>query len=325
MAATTCFHCDKALSVTFGDGGALFRCDGCQKLNVILTKRAPLNFADYSLLEMVGLGANAIVYRARKRSTGETVAVKIFYGHRDISSHSLREFSRELEFARELDHPNIIATLDGGEHEEVLFLELEFFHGINLIEYLEQQGQMPQFEALHVGIKVAEALDYVWSNHLSIHRDIKPQNVMVSTSGDVKVCDFGMITNHEAAGVDVSAVEGTPYYLSPECITDGAYADNRSDIYSLGATLYHTIADRPPFDLDSLLDVINARLENEAPDIRQDAPNIDARIASILQTMMARDPNQRYVTAYECAEDMRRVVNQGNPLLTNPERDRTNQ
>ncbi|MFT5126807.1 MAG: serine/threonine protein kinase [Rhodothermales bacterium] len=323
--AIPCFHCDDALPIKLDDGGALHRCVGCRKLNVILTERAPLNFADYSLLEMVGLGANATVCRARKRSTGDIVAVKIFYAHRDISSHSRREFLRELEFARELVHPNIIATHNGGEHDDVLFLELEFFHGINLIEYLEQQGAMPQFAALNVGIKVAAALDYVWSNHLSIHRDIKPQNVMVNNAGDVKVCDFGMITNHEAAGVDVSAVEGTPYYLSPECITEGAYADNRSDIYSLGASLYHTMAEKPPFDLDSLLSVINARLENEAPDIRIDAPDIDSHISRILQTMMARDPNQRYVTAWECAEDMQRVCNQQEPQLYNPDRDRRNE
>jgi serine/threonine protein kinase len=323
--AISCFHCDETLPLTLKDGGALFRCEACQNLNVILTERAPLSFADYSLLEMVGLGANAIVCRAQKRSTGDTVALKIFYAHRDISSHSLREFSRELDFARELVHPNIIATHDGGEHEEVLFLELEFFHGINLIEYLEQQGPMPQYTALKVGIQVAAALDYVWSNHLSIHRDIKPQNVMVDNLGSVKVCDFGMITNHEAAGVDVSAVEGTPYYLSPECITDGAYADNRSDIYSLGATLYHAMAGHPPFDLNSLLEVINARLANEAPDIRQDAPNIDVRISQVLQTMMARDPNKRYVTGRECAEDLRRVSNHEAPHLYNPDRDRSNE
>jgi serine/threonine protein kinase len=184
---------------------------------------------------------------------------------------------------------------------------------------------MPQFAALNVGIQVAAALDYVWSNHLSIHRDIKPQNIMVNNVGDVKVCDFGMITNHEGAAVDVSAVEGTPYYLSPECITDGAYADNRADLYSLGATLYHTMADKPPFDLDSLLNVINARLENDAPDIRVDAPNIDPRISKILQTMMARDPNLRYVTAGECAADMERVRAQRQPLLHVPGRDRRNE
>lgn len=323
--AISCFHCGEALPIQLDDGGALHRCAACQKLNIMLTERVPLNFGDYSLLEIVGLGANAIVCRACKRSTGETVALKIFYGHRDIGSHSGREFERELEFSRQLVHPNIIATNDGGEYDETLFLELEFFHGINLIEYLEQQGAMPQFTALNVGIKVAAALDYVWSDHLSIHRDIKPQNIMVNNVGDVKVCDFGMITNHEAAAVDVSAVEGTPYYLSPECITDGAYADNRSDIYSLGASLYHAMAAKPPFDLDSLLKVINARLENDAPDILSDVPDIDLRISKILQTMMARDPNLRYVTAWECAEDMQRVCNQQDPLLHVADRDCRNE
>lgn len=265
-----------------------------------------------------------MVFRALKRTTNEIIALKLF--HSDMASDNLskREFFREVEFSVELQHDNIVKTILGNELDGVLYLELEYIDGINLAQYLEQFGAMDGYDALNIGTNVCYALDFVWSSYLAIHRDIKPQNIMLDKNGNVKVCDFGMVTAHENASVDISAVEGTPYYLSPECITEGAYQDNRSDIYSLGATLFHVITDVPPFDYDDLMEVVKARLTEDPPRIEEYVPNVDPNIAAVIRTMMARSPDHRYVTAYECLEDMQRVKNRQPPLLVDTSRLKTN-
>ena len=182
-------------------------------------------------------------------------------------------------------------------------------------QYVEKFGPIDQHEAMKIGAKVCQALDYVWNNFLTVHRDIKPQNILIDQDGNVKICDFGMVTDHGMNSVDTNAIEGTPYYLSPEAISEGEYLDNRSDLYSLGATLYHVICGEPPFDYDDFLKVVMARLNEDPPDIRAIKPEITKGVASILLTMMAKSPLDRYVTAYECALDFERLSNNEEPWL----------
>jgi serine/threonine protein kinase len=321
-----CRHCSCDIDLPVEQLGRIFTCPSCDKLNILLKSdgRDSIIFGDYDIIQEVGEGANAIVFKALKRQSDEIVALKLFHSDGIADSHAKKEFFRESEFATELDHRDIVQTRLGQELNGILFLELEFIDGINLAEYLENYGSMDQYEALTVGTHVCYALDFVWSNYLCIHRDIKPQNVMLDGDGNVKVLDFGMVTAHENAAVDISAVEGTPYYLSPECITEGAYQDNRSDIYSLGATLYHLMTDIPPFDYDSLMEVINARLKEDPPDIRDVLPDADPNVAEVIRTMMARNPDDRYVTAFECLEDMQRVKNREKPNLVDTSRSHTN-
>ena len=321
-----CRHCDKTIDFTSTSNQGILRCPSCAKLNTILgeDKFETIKFGGYRLLEEIGEGANAIVFKGAKAETGEIFALKLFHSETNVDCLSKREFLREIEFSTEIEHKNIVRTYQGDEIDGILFLELEFIDGLNLAQYLENYGPMDQYSSLDVGTGVAYALDYVWSNYLSIHRDIKPQNILIDSDGNVKVCDFGMVTAHENAAVDISAVEGTPYYLSPECVIDGSFQDNRSDIYSLGATLYHLITDTPPFDYDSLLEVVNARVKEDAPDIRNALPDADENVADVIRTMMARNPNDRYVTAYECLEDMIRARSGEKPMLVDYSREKTN-
>ncbi len=322
-----CRYCSKVLGLLPDDQCfGIYRCNSCTKLNPCFDSESkrPIPFGDYILNEEIGEGANAIVFKGRKSSSNENIALKLFHTETHVDSHSKKEFIREIAFSIELNHPYIIKTIFGDEWDGILYIEMEYFCGLNLAQYLDEYDKMNQLDALEVGIKVAYALDFVWSNYLSIHRDVKPQNVLLDLSGNVKVCDFGMVTAHENAAVDISAVEGTPYYLSPECIMDGSYQDNRSDIYSLGATLYHVITGNPPFDYDSLMDVINARLVEEPPDIGDTIPDSNRDLAMVLKTMMAKDPDDRYVTAFECLEDMIRVKNRQTPVLIDKNRLKVN-
>ena len=322
-----CQHCEQPVTVELGGHGGLFRCPGCRSLNVLFQRSSngAIEFGDYLVFHEVGQGANALVCKAEKRSTGETVALKLFYSETEADTLSTREFLRENDFSQGIEHPNIVRTQAGGECDGILYLELEFVNGLNLAEFLEEYGRFGIDEALGVAEHVCRALDFVWSHHLMIHRDVKPQNVMIDAEGNVKVCDFGMVTAHEMAMVDINAVEGTPYYLSPECVTDGSYQDNRSDIYSLGTTLFHIIAGEPPFNYDTLEEVVYARVRQEPQDIREFVPEASADLAALLKTMMARDPDDRYVTAFECLDDISKVRRGETPTLVDKNRLKVNQ
>jgi serine/threonine protein kinase len=324
---TECRHCEADVTVGSEQGAGIVRCTDCSRLNVLLgaSSDGVVRFGEFEIIQEVGQGANAVVCKAAKVDTGDIVAVKLFYSESGVDTLSTREFIREHEFCTEVIHENIVRTYRGGEVDGVLFLELEYIDGMNLAEYLETYGPMEPAEAFSVGAFTASALDHVWSNYLVIHRDIKPQNIMIDNTGNVKVCDFGMVTAHERAAVDINAVEGTPYYLSPECVTDGEYQDNRSDIYSLGATVFHVIAGEPPFNYDSLEEVVYARIREEAPDIRDIDSSVPESAAKVLQTMMQKDRELRYVTAYECLEDLQRVRNGKDPVLVDPNRSRVNE
>ena len=307
-------------------GGIVVRCESCRWLNIFLSPDTDgkLRFGEYEVIQEVGQGANAVVCKATKDNDDKICAVKIFFANSSVNSHAHREFTREIEFSVGVVHSNICRTYGGGKIEGNQYLELEFIDGINLAQYLEYYDAMDPMDAFTVATHVAVALDFVWSDFLTIHRDVKPQNVMVDKDGYVKVLDFGLVTAHERSAVDISTVEGTPFYLSPESITQDAYQDNRSDIYSLGCTLYHLIANEPPFCYDKLLDVIDARIKEPAPDVRKVRPDVPDPVANVLLTMMAREPEDRYVTARECLEDLQRVIRDEAPLLIDPSRPKVN-
>ena len=295
-------------------------------MNVLFRQQGDeIIFDKWRILKEVGQGANAVVCKVM-REDDTIIALKLFLFDRDVDSHATREFFRESDFITQVRHANIIETYSAQEVYGIPCLEMEFVDGINLGQYLERYEKMDQLEAMSVGSFAALALDHVWSNFLVVHRDIKPQNIILSNKGQVKVCDFGMVTAHEQAGVDLDNIEGTPYYLSPETISDheNTYQDNRSDIYSLGTTLYHLIAGKPPFDYDTVVKVITARAEEPAPDIREVAPWVKEDVAAVLQTMMATDPEDRYVTAYECLQDMLRVKDGQKPKLVDRSRPKIN-
>ena len=324
--ARKCRKCDEPISGNVPPDGIVVRCESCRWLNIFLSPDTDgkLRFGEYEVIQEVGQGANAVVCKATKSDDDNIRAVKIFFAELSVNSHAYSEFTRETEFSVGVVHNNICRTYSGGEIEGNRYLELEFIDGINLAQYLEYYDAMDPMDAFTVATHVAIALDFVWSDFLAIHRDIKPQNVMVDKAGYVKVLDFGLVTAHERSAVDISAVEGTPFYLSPESVTQDAYQDNRSDIYSLGCTLYHLIANEPPFCYDELLDVINARIKEPAPDVRKVKPDIPETVANVLLTMMAREPEDRYVTARECLDDLQRVIRGEAPLLIDPSRPKVN-
>ena len=323
----SCEHCGRVFESQLASNGGLEFCAHCQKLNLSIPE-GELSFVllgDFKIEERIGSGGHSMVVRALHMPSGYTYALKLFFGQGTNETHSSEDFFQEVETASQLVHDNIVRIYEGGNYQNIMYIVMEYVDGMSLGDYLEVYGSMPPEDSTASMIHVCYALDYVWSNFLMIHRDVKPHNIIITSSGEIKLCDFGLTSSHETAVQESRNILGTPFYLSPEMIQTDIYQDNRSDIYSLGCTLYHLVVGSPPFNCGGILEVVNARLNNPPPDPREENPNCPANLATVIMTMMATDTNDRYATAFEVAADLIRVRNGETPHLVDPERARVNQ
>ena len=253
-------------------------------------------FGNYELAEFVGGGGMGAVFRATDTSMGRTVAVKVL--SRDQSDEeTIRRFRNEAHSAARLDHPNIARAYYVGEHEGWNFIVFEFVQGINLRDLVEKNGPLPIEEALNYTLQVAQALDHAAGRDV-VHRDIKPSNVLVTPAGEIKLVDMGLARLHqvESSSDDLTAsgvTLGTFDYISPEQARDPRMADSRSDIYSLGCTLYFMLAGRPPFPDGTALQKLLWHSGEDPPDPRLFRPELPTQVIRLLEKMLAKRPAQR--------------------------------
>ena len=323
----SCEHCGRVFESKLSSEGGIEFCHHCKKLNIAIPEGASddIYFGDFKILEAIGAGGHSIVVKAEHKPSGMNYALKMFFIQCEDNDNISADFIQEVETASQLVHDNIVRIYEGGVHDGIMYIVMEHVDGLNLGEYLEIYEQMEPKEAVAAIIHSCKALDYVWSHFLMIHRDVKPHNIIVTKEGAVKLCDFGLTSNHEMAVQESRNILGTPFYLSPEMIQTDIYQDNRSDIYSLGCTLYHLIVGLPPFNYGGLLEVVNARLNNPPPDPREEFPECPENLAKIIMTMMATEADDRYATAHELMEDLIRFLKDEEPILVDPNRERANQ
>lgn len=279
----------------------------------------------YELGEVLGYGGMAEVLRGRDLRLGRDVAVKTLRVDlaRDPSFQS--RFRREAQSAASLNHPTIVAVYDTGESTldgvQVPYIVMEYVDGRTLRDVLKTERHIMPTRALEITAQILQALDYSHRNGI-IHRDIKPGNVMLTRSGDVKVMDFGIaraLAQSSATVTQTAAVIGTAQYLSPEQAR-GEQVDPRSDIYSAGCLLYELLTGVPPFTGDSPVAVAYQHVREDAVPPSQVNPDVSPAIDSIVLKAMAKNPANRYQTAGEMREDIERALNgipvQATPLLT---------
>src|SRR5438105_8088032 len=268
----------------------------------------PRRLASYTLLEPIGHGGMAVVYRARQDSLDRTVAVKILSENLAASSEFMERFRREARTAANLRHPNVITVFDFGQDERgVPYLVLEFIEGPTLADLMDRgldDSRIPDLIA-----QIAAGLDYAHARRV-IHRDIKPGNVLMTEDGRAVLADFGLAWLLEGAHLTLTGgVIGTPEYMSPEQAA-GEPIDHRSDVYALGVVLYEMLVGDRPFVAETPIGVLLMHLQDQAPSILDARPDLPPAVGQVVARVLVKDPAVRYASAGELARAFRAAISQ---------------
>ena len=256
----------------------------------------------YELLEVIGTGGMAVVYKALCHRLNRLVAVKILKDEYSSDDEFRRRFRAEGEAVAMLSHPNIVQVYDVSSSDNADYIVMELIDGITLKQYMEKKGVLNWKETLHFSMQIAKALEHAHSRGI-IHRDIKPHNVMVLKNGSVKVTDFGIARVMSKSNTLTKEALGSVHYISPEQ-AKGGWVDNRSDLYSLGVVMYEMMTGRPPYDGESPVAVAIQHINGGAPMPSTLNPNIPGGLEQIIMKAMALDPKDRYASATELLADM---------------------
>lgn len=262
----------------------------------------------YEIDEKIGSGGMSIVYKATDLKLGRSVAVKVLKDEFCYDDEFVGKFKVEAQAAASLSHSNIVNIYDVGNDGKIYYIVMEFLDGMTLKEYIRSHGQLSNQETMRVSACMASALDCAHNNHI-IHRDIKPQNIMMTKDGRVKVADFGIA--RIATGATIPATDmasGSVHYIPPEQAKSG-YSNEQSDIYSLGITMFEMITGRVPFEADSAVSVALKQIHDELPSMSDLNPDIDQNLSSIIQKATMKKVEQRYGTSEQLLQDLKRANN----------------
>jgi serine/threonine-protein kinase len=264
---------------------------------------------DYRLLRRLGEGGMGSVYLGYKESEDRKVALKVLSDHLAGSQASVDRFYREAKSGALLNHPNIVHNIAYGQDRPTgkHYLVLEYVEGPSVHALLERSGKLSVGDAVHIVLDVARALEYAHSRNI-IHRDIKPDNILTTPSGLAKLSDLGLAKRTDEASHLTATRQGfgTPYYMPYEQAMNAKYADGRSDIYALGATLYHLIVGEVPFPGVNHLEILDKKNMGFYTPASTANPEVPRELDGILDKMLARDPQDRYQTASELIVDLER-------------------
>ncbi len=264
----------------------------------------------YVVEEVVGTGGMAVVYRAWDRKKRRIVAVKVLRPEFQQDAEFLRRFNREAEAASKVSHENIVNMYDVGADGDTRYIVMEYVDGTTLKEMIRQMGHLSPDAVVRMGIRILAAVDHAHVNGI-VHRDIKPQNILVDSQGNVKVADFGIARlkaqqTTRVADVNSSAL-GSVHYISPEQAS-GEVADEKSDLYSVGVVLYEMLTGKVPFDGDTAVSVALKHVSEEPRSMREIDPSISKALDEVVLRALRKDPAQRYQTAADMALDLRKAL-----------------
>lgn len=256
----------------------------------------------YEILEVLGTGGMAVVYKARCHRLNRLVAIKILKDEFSADEEFQRRFHAEGEAVAMLSHPNIVQVYDVSSSDKAHFIVMELIDGISLKQYMEKKGTLNWKETLHFAMQIAKGLEHAHGRGI-VHRDIKPHNVMVLKNGSVKVMDFGIARVMNKSNTLTKEALGSVHYISPEQ-AKGGYTDNRSDIYSLSVVMYEMMTGRPPYDGESAVAVAIQHINGGAVMPSTLNPNIPGGLEQIIMHGMSLEVKDRYTSATEMLQDM---------------------
>jgi serine/threonine-protein kinase len=274
--------------------------DGFQELRYL---------GEYRLLRRLGEGGMGAVYLGYQEADDRQVAIKVLSDHLADSQSSVDRFYREARLAARLNHPNIVRNITYGQDRSTgkYYLVLEYVEGHSAHALLGQLGRLSVGDAVHITLDIARALEHAHAGNI-VHRDIKPDNILITATGVAKLADLGLAKRTTEASHLTATRQGfgTPYYMPYEQAMNAKYADGRSDIYALGATLYHLVAGQVPFPGVNQLEILDKKNLGFFAPASSVNPEVPRALDVILERMLARDPQDRYQTASELIVDLER-------------------
>ena len=279
-----------------------------------------MHYGRYEITGELGRGSMGVVYRAHDPQIGRDIALKVLRPDRVSSEDFVQRFLKEARAIGRMSHPSIVTVYDVGEDQGTVYIAMEFLEGMPLNAHVRDRS-LGEEEMADIGIQVAESLDYAHERGI-VHRDIKPQNIMVGPGGRVKLTDFGIAHIEDpGAGHQTQAGEilGTPNYMSPEQVM-GRKVDGRSDLYSLGVILYELAAGARPFKGENLAAIFHAITSETPARVKDLNPGVTGELSDIIVKCLARDPAERYGSGRELADALRGLLRPAAPVQGAPER-----
>ena len=260
----------------------------------------------YEIIEQIGTGGMSDVYKAKCHKLNRYVAIKVMKSEFSEDKTFVSKFRAEAQSVAGFTHPNVVNVYDVGDENGIYYIVMELVEGITLKKYIEKRGKLPFKEAVSIAIQVANGLDAAHKHHI-VHRDIKPQNIIISKEGKVKVTDFGIAKVASSSTINSSSTMGSVHYISPEQAR-GGYSDERSDIYSLGITIFEMLTGTVPFDGDSTVAVAVQHIQDEIPAPSTVAADIPVSIDKIVLKCTQKKPDRRYQSAAELITDLKKSL-----------------
>ncbi len=269
-----------------------------------------MRLGDFELLGTLGKGGMGIVYKARQISMDRLVALKVLPTDLAADKSYVSRFYREARASAKLDHLNIVRGIAVGEVEGQYYFAMEFVEGESLKQVIENEGSLPVDRAVEIMMAVTKALAHAHERNV-IHRDIKPDNILITREGVPKLADLGLAKQLGQSVTELtqsSASMGTPYYMSPEQARDAKNADRRSDVYSLGGTFYHMLTGRVPFEGETPLEVMMKHAKETLVPPNRLRPEIPSRLSLVIEKMLNKSPEFRFQTAQELLQALEKVA-----------------
>jgi serine/threonine-protein kinase len=284
-----------------------------QEVQTLMNQQIP----GYQLLEKLGQGSMGTVFKARQLSMNRLVAIKVLKQRLAENAAYLERFMREAHLAARFSSNNVIQAIDVGTAGHINYFVMEYVEGTTIKDELTKGKIYEEKEAIDIILQIAQALDHAHRRQL-IHRDIKPANIVLTPEGIAKLADLGMARetdNRDLARAEKGMTIGTPYYIAPEQIKSRGHVDSRSDMYSLGATLYHMVTGQPPFPGQEVDEVLRAHLEQELTPPDHLNTKLSSGLGEVVECMMAKKRNQRYQTPADLIIDLECLLSGEPPKL----------
>ncbi len=292
-----CTNCSTLLDVGDLEPFAKVHCPICGT-----AIRARTQLKNFTLVEVLGAGGMGAVYKALDTNLNRMVALKVVRKEYSSDAEYLGKFEREARITASVNHPHVVKVYSFGSDHGLFYIAMELVDKGSLDDLMNLQGRVAEIQALTVGIQVAQGLQAAHQKGL-IHRDVKPGNILFADAQTAKIVDFGLALLAEHEAEERGEVWGTPYYVAPEKL-DHSPEDFRSDMYSLGGTLFHAIAGRPPFEADTASMVALKHLKSKAVSLQAFAPDVSSATAFVINRTLNKDPDQRYQSYSEMIEHL---------------------